>query len=232
MTYEKGNAFLRPQYTHSLELTHTFMGFLNTTIGYSNVSDFATMVTDTVANAGYVQQRNIATQQIFSFNIGSPTPFKKWWNGYISAWHSYQVFDGKIGANNLKLEIPLYGAYLQQSFTLGKGYTAEVSGWYSGPGLWGGTWKTEAECSLDLGLQKNLFKDNGNVKIGVTDIFNTAPWRSVNDFGGVHIKGSGYWESRTLRLSFSYRFGSSTITKSRERKTGLESEASRIKGGK
>jgi hypothetical protein len=35
LTYEKGNAFLRPQYTNNVELTHTFMGFLNTSAGYS-----------------------------------------------------------------------------------------------------------------------------------------------------------------------------------------------------
>ena len=37
LTYEKGNAFLQPQYTNTVELTHTFMGFINTTVGYSQV---------------------------------------------------------------------------------------------------------------------------------------------------------------------------------------------------
>jgi len=63
LTYEKGNAFLQPQYTDNIELTHTFMGFINTTVGYSHVSDYATQVTDTTNNATYVQQQNLATQK-------------------------------------------------------------------------------------------------------------------------------------------------------------------------
>ncbi|MBS1734413.1 MAG: hypothetical protein JST02_14045, partial [Bacteroidetes bacterium] len=51
------------------------------------------------------------------------------------------------------------------------------------------------------------------------------------NFGGLYIKGSGSWESQTVRLSFSWRFGSNQIKSSRERQTGLESESKRIKSG-
>ena len=101
LTYERGNPFLRPQYTHNVELTHTFIGMINTTIGYSHVSDYATQATDTTSNATFVQQKNLATQQIFSFNIGSPMPIKPWWNGYVNLWANYQLFNGKIGANEV-----------------------------------------------------------------------------------------------------------------------------------
>lgn len=231
LTYEKGNAFLKPQYTDNIELTHTFMGMLNTTIGYSHVSDYATMVTDTTGNATYVQQQNLATQQILSFNIGAPTAIKKWWNGYANFWYSYQMFKGAIGENKVNVNVPMFGAYLQQSFTLGKDYTAEVSGWFNGPGVWGGTWKTNSQGSVDVGLQKQILQKQASIKIAATDIFHTASWKATNDFGGLYIRGGGSWESRTFRLSFNWRFGSSQIKDSRDRKTGLESEAKRIKGG-
>jgi iron complex outermembrane recepter protein len=230
LTYQKGNAFLRPQYTDNVELTHTFLGFINTTAGYSHVSDYATEVTDTTGNATYVQQQNLATQQILSFNIGAPTQIKKWWNGYANFWFNYQMFRGAIGGKEVKTDIPMYGAYLQQSFTLGKDYTAEISGWYSGPSVWGATWKTKPQGGADIGLQKQLFDKKASVKISYTDIFHTMPWSATSDFGGLYIKGSGNWESQTFRINFTWRFGSSQIKSSRERKTGLESEAKRIKG--
>jgi len=230
LTYEKGNAFLRPQYTDNVELTHTFLGFINTTAGYSHVSDYATQVTDTVGNATYVQQQNLATQQILSFSIGAPTQIKKWWNGYANIWFNYQMFDGAIGGKEVKTNIPGYGAYLQQSFTLGKDYTAELSGWFSGPSVWGATWKTKPQGGLDVGAQKQLFQKKASVKVTFTDIFHTSPWSATSDFGGLYIKGSGSWESQTFRVSFNWRFGSSQIKNSRDRKTGLESESKRIKG--
>ena len=230
LSFEKGNAFLRPQYTNNIELTHTFMGFINTTIGYSHVKDYATQATDTAANTTFVQQKNLDRQQIFSFNIGAPTPIKSWWSGYINLWYNYQTFDGVIGVNTVNQQVPMYGAYLQQTFTIGKKYTAEISGYFNGPAVWGGTWRTKPMGGLDLGLQKQLFDKQGTLKLSVTDILFTSPWRAINNFGGVYINGGGSWESRTLRLSFSWRFGSNLINKSRDRQTGLESESKRIKG--
>lgn len=229
LTYEKGNAFLQPQYTDNIELTHTFMGFINTTVGYSHVSDYATQVTDTTNNATYVQQQNLATQKILNFNIGAPLPIKKWWNGYLNFWYNYQMFDGAIGENKVNIDIPAYGAYMQHSFTLPKDFSAELTGWFNGPSVWGATWRTKAQGSVDFGIQKQLLGKTASIKLQVTDIFFTAPWTATNDFGGLYIKGGGSWESQTFRVSFNWRFGSNQIKSSRERQTGLESESKRIK---
>jgi outer membrane receptor protein involved in Fe transport len=229
LTYEKGNAFLRPQYTNNIELTHTFNYKLNTTIGYSHVKDYATQTTDTTNNATFVQQKNLATQQIISASVGSPIKFTKWWNGYANAWFNYQIFDGEIGTNRVHTEIPMYGAYMQQTFTLGNDFTGELSGWFSGPSVWGATWKTKSQGGLDLGIQKMLMQKKASIKVSVTDIFHTNPWTATTDFGGLYIKGGGKWESQTVRLSFTYRFGSNQVSAARQRQTGLESEAKRIK---
>lgn len=230
LTYEKGNAFLRPQYTNTVELSHTFKYMLNTTIGYSHVKDFATQTTDTTNNATYVQQRNLATQRILSFSIGSPLPIAKWWNGYANVWYNYQMFKGKIGDNEIKTDIPIFGAYMQHTFTLGKGYTGELSGWFSGPNVWGATWRTRSQGGIDLGVQKQILKKQGTVKLSVTDIFLTNPWTATSNFGGLYIKGGGRWESQTVRMSFTWRFGNNQVKAARQRQTGLESEAKRIKG--
>jgi hypothetical protein len=229
LTYGKGNAFLRPQYTDNIEFTHVFLGLINTTLGYSHVKDFATDITDTIKNATFLQQRNIANQHVFNAGIGASTPFKKWWNGYVNVYFNFQRLLGQIGDNYLRLDIPSYGAYLQQSFTLGKDYSAELSGWFNGPSVWGGSWRTRPQGAIDLGIQKMLFNQAASVKLSVTDIFFTAPWRSQNNFGGLSVNGSGNWESRTFRVSFNWRFGSAQIKASRERKTGMETESKRIK---
>lgn len=229
LTYEKGNAFLRPQYTNNIELTHTFKSAINTTIGYSHVKDYATQITDTANNATFIQQQNLATQDIISFSIGSPLPIAKWWNGYVNVWYNYQIFDGKIGAKTVRTEIPLYGAYMQQTFTLGKDWSAELSGWFSGPAIWGATWKTKSQGGVDIGFQKQLMQKKATLKVTATDIFHTNPWSSLSEFGGLYIKGRGAWESQTVRVSFTFRFGSNQVKAARQRQTGLESESKRIK---
>jgi len=229
LTYDKGNAFLRPQYTDNIELAHTFKSKITTTLGYSYVKDFATQTTDTIGNATFVQQKNLATQQIYSLTVGSPLNLTKWWTGYANIYYNYQVFDGEIGASKVHNEIPTYGAYMQNSFKLGKDYTAELSGWFSGPSVWGATWITKPQGGVDLGVQKLLMEKKATIKLSVTDIFHTSPWKATSNFGGLYINGGGYWESQTLRLNFTYRFGSSQVKAARQRQTGLESESKRIK---
>ena len=43
-TYEVGNTLLQPQFTDNIELSHTYNGFLTTTINYSNTNDVFTDV--------------------------------------------------------------------------------------------------------------------------------------------------------------------------------------------
>ncbi|HLL43275.1 MAG TPA: outer membrane beta-barrel family protein, partial [Segetibacter sp.] len=144
LTYEKGNAFLRPQYTDNVEFSHTFMGTITTTVGYSHVKDYRAQFIDTTnKNATFVQQRNLATQQIYSFSVGSALPLAKWWSGYDNFYANYQKFDGQFANQNIDLKIFGYGGYLQSAFTLGHDYTAEINGWLNGPGL-DGTIKSKA----------------------------------------------------------------------------------------
>jgi len=229
LTYQKGNAFLLPQYTDNIELSHTYKSILITSIGYSYVKNYATQVTDTTnGNATYVEQQNIASQKIFSFNIGSQLPFNKWWNGYASFWANYQEVKGSYNNINVNVSAPGYGAYMQNSFTLGKDYTAEISGWIYGAGL-EGTWQHKTMGSMDIGLQKLFLQKKATVKLSVTSITGAPRFRATSNYGGTNLNITQYGEAQTIRLNFSYRFGSSNIKAASQHKTGLENESSRIK---
>ncbi len=177
LTYQKGNAFLQPQYTDNVALTHIFMGMVNTSVSYSYVKDFATMITDTTnGTATFIQKRNLASQQVLNFSIGSPIPIAKWWTGYVNVWYNYQIFKGQFNNGYVNEKIPGYGAYMQNTFTLNKkGLAAEMSGWFNGPSIWGGTWRTDPMGALDFGIQQPLFNKRASLKLSVTDIFFTSP---------------------------------------------------------
>jgi hypothetical protein len=229
LTYEKGNAFLKPQYTNKVELSYTFMSMINASIGYAHVKDYSVRVTDTInGDATYIQNRNLASQDFYSFNISSPLPIRKWWNGYVSFWYNYQVIDGKFNGQDLNFKSPGYGAYMQQTFTLGKGYSAEISGWYNGSGL-EGTWKQKPMGAMDIGVQKRFWSDKANLKLSVSDVFHTQHFRASSNYGGVNMNIDQTQDSRVVRLNFTYRFGSNQIKEARQHKTAMDSEGNRIK---
>jgi iron complex outermembrane receptor protein len=106
-----------------------------------------------------------------------------------------------------------------------------MSGWYSSPSIWQGTFKTKQMWSIDGGLQKTVLKGKGTVKASVSDIFKTLKWSSTSDFSGQFIRANGGFESRQFKLNFTYRFGNNQVKAARQRKTGTEDENKRVGQG-
>lgn len=120
---------------------------------------------------------------------------------------------------------------MQNSFNLGKGYKAESSGFYTSPTIWQGTFRSIAMYSVDGGLQKNILKGKGMLKASFTDMFRLMEWKGNSNFSGQYNEASGRWESRQLRLNFTYRFGNTKVKAARQRKTSTEDENKRTQQG-
>lgn len=228
LTYEKGNAFLKPQYIHNIEFSHTYKSALTSSLTYSYGTDITAPITDTVGLASYVQERNVGTQQTLSASVSLMMPIRKWWFSYVNMNYAHQISDVVILNRPYQITIPTFSAGLQETFTLKNQWSIEVGGWYSGSSVWGATMRTMPQASFDCGVQKQLWHQKATAKLSATDVFFTAPWRAENAYTGLQIYGSGYWESRMLRLSFQYRFGSNQIKEARQRNTAADNELQRI----
>jgi outer membrane receptor protein involved in Fe transport len=231
LTYEKGNAFLRPQYTNSFELNHTFKQFLTTTLNYSHTRDMFTQTTDTTEfSRTYVTQKNFASQDIYGINVALPLPVRKWWFAYVNLAANYTKLTANFEGRILKNNYPNWSVYADNTITLPKKYALNISGWYSSTSYWGGTFKTKPLGTLDLGLQKVFFDNKLTAKVSVSDIFQSQRWYATSNFAGLYVQANGNYESRQLRLNLNYRFGNNQVAKSRERETGASKESGRIKG--
>jgi outer membrane receptor protein involved in Fe transport len=234
LTFEKGNPFLRPQYTHSVGLTHTYAYRFNTSLTYSKTTDLITRLTDIDErneSASFITYENLANQENISLNISAPLPITKWWNAYanISTYYTHNTADfgdGKI----IDLDVWAYNLYAQNTFNLPKGIVFELSGWYSSPSIWGGNFKTKRMGAMDMGLQKKFMEDKATLKIALSDVFKTNEWSFESFYGALYIRGGGGWDSRRLRVNLTYRFGNDQVKGARRRSTGLEDEKKRVKG--
>lgn len=232
LTFERGNPFLNPQYSNSYSLTHTYKSTLNSTLSYTVTKDVFTRITDAVDDkAATLTYVNLAKQSNLALTVSYPFAVVKWWNVYATATgyriHNEANIEGKI----IDLKANAFNFYGQNSFMLPKGFKLEVSGWYNSPGIWAGNWTTESQFDVSAGLAKSFWDDNATLKVSVSDIFRTNPWAGESQFGSLYIRGSGQWESRQLRVNFTYLLGNKQVKGARKRKTGLEDEQSRIKDG-
>ena len=181
--------------------------------------------------ASFISWENLAKQTVMSFNLSAPFTINKWWDAYVNVSGSH--LDNQATYENggtVDLQAFTYSLYQQSTFKLPAGFKGEVSGYYSGPGVWGGVFEYDATWSLNLGLQRKFLNDQLNIRVSADDIFYTSNWSGISSFNGLVSTGYGNRDSRRVNLNVTYRFGNQRV-KSRKRKTGLESEGNRVGGG-
>lgn len=228
-TYMKGNTRLRPQYTNSFGVTNIYKFRLTTSFNYSHVKDIFAQIPDTIDKTkGFLYKENLATQDVVSLNVSYPFQYK-WYSFFATANAFYSYYKANLGGGdrNIKHGVFSFTYYMQNTFKFGKGWTGEISGYYNAPSLWQGVFKSNALGFVDVGLQKQLFNNKANLRVAVSDIFRTLKWKGSSNFTGAEFTGSGGWESRQLKVNFSYRFGNSQVKAARQRKSAIEEENKR-----
>ncbi len=232
-----GNPNLRPQYSSNFDLTHTFKSFLTTAIGYSHTKDMLSRILEPGVDAEtgdttivVYRYMNVAKKDNVNLNISAPVPITKWWNTFTTFSVFYNAFETTVNKELIKRSSGGFFGNTQHTFTLGKGYTAEASFWYNSRQIsQEGLFKMNPMYAFNLGFQKTVLKKKGTIRLNVNDVFNTQRFGGTYSVTNRTVKLSNNWDSRQVRVSFTYRFGNSNVKEARNRKTGLEDEQSRVK---
>ncbi|MEO6136152.1 MAG: outer membrane beta-barrel family protein [Ginsengibacter sp.] len=231
-TFVKGNINLRPQYTNSLGLTYMYKYKLNATLNYSHVKDMMAQITDTAgANKIFLSTRNLAQQDVWSLNISYPFQYKSF-SVFANINTNFSNYKAKYGAGrDVNLNAFGFMAVMQSSVVFHKVWTAQVTGFYSAPSIYQGTFKVSSLMSLDAGIQRQFLNKRMSVKASVSDIFNSLHFKAHSDFAGQRTDFKSNWESRQFKVSVNYRFGRNGVKPARQLKTGVEDESNRAKSG-
>ena len=244
-TFEKGNELLQPQYTDALELSHTFMDGITTTINYSRTNSVMTEILqqNNALKLTNVTKYNIGYVDNFGIAFSVPVPITKWWfsNTYFNLYNNHYVGEipkVTIGADgtestifqSLDARATTYNANTTHQFTLPKKFSLEVSGWYQS-GFIEGQLAGKPMGAVSFGIQKKMMKDKATLKLNVNDVFWTQKFRGSFVFNDVDVQIINRWESRVARVTFTYRFGNNKIKAARQRQTGLDDEKGRVKSG-
>ncbi|MEM9929290.1 MAG: TonB-dependent receptor, partial [Bacteroidota bacterium] len=142
LSYEKGNPFLSPEIVDNIEVGYTLAYRYNFKLAFSRTSNQITRLIgpdEFNPAAGFIGWDNLATLTNYSFNAALPFTVTKKWNAFFNVSGGY--IDNQANYENgatIDLQAFTYSIFSQQTFTLPKGFTAELSGYFSGPGIWGG----------------------------------------------------------------------------------------------
>ncbi|MGK0365704.1 MAG: iron complex outermembrane receptor protein [Saprospiraceae bacterium] len=230
LSFESGNPRLNPEIVNNVELGYTLKYMYNFKIGYSKTTDQITRLLEPKEGnpaAGTIKWDNLAEQTVISGNISAPLQLAKKWSLYLNLSASHINNQANYGENSIvDVQAFTYNIYAQNTIELPLGIKGEISGYYNGPGVWGGVFEYESSWSLNFGLQRKFLQDKMNIRLSVNDVFYESGWDGFSEFNGLYSEGGGRFDSRRGAVSISYDFGNQNV-KSRKRKTGIEDAAKR-----
>lgn len=227
-TSEKGNPFLKPQYTNNFELKYTYRYALNVALGYNHTKDYSQSITTQTGQQTQATAANIGSLDNAYINFSAPLPITKWWEGYANVTGFYNHYKGVLPNGIVNQKTLGLSYYIQNNFKLGNGWSTQASSWFNAATR-EAIFKTRALGSFDVAVKKNILKDKGTIRLTVTDIFNTQQWRQEVQFANMDFTYRRKWESRGVRLQFSWSFGK-TKFQARERDTNQDANRIKVKG--
>jgi hypothetical protein len=233
-TFEQGNPDLKPQFSHNIELTHTYAGFLNTTVNYSTTNDIIQQVIEQheSTNETFIKKANIASRKQIGLAVSAYKQINKWWSGNVYMNVFNNRFKGIVNGEYVSLDITGFMVQAQQQFKWGKGWGAEVSGFYRTKGLEGVIF-IDPIAQFNAGFSKQLLKNQATVKIGFRDIFKGAVFTGYSKYSNVDAHFKNVNDNRAVSISFTWRFnkGKLKATNGSRKTGGALDEQNRVKNG-
>jgi hypothetical protein len=212
-TYETGNPFIRPQYTWNFQLAHSYKQMLTTEVSYSYLRDYFSQIFIIDGNSSNVNKNiilytrgNVGSFRNFGITETFQLPVTKWWNLTAVAVFNHKIIKGVVWAP-LEAHISQLNVSINNQFQFKKGWAVEVSGYYQTKSQIDlQEWLTP-QGELDLGVSKQILKSKGTLRLSIRDITYFQNYSGYSTFQNAYEPFEVKWDSRVVRLSFSWRFG-------------------------
>ena len=231
-TFEQGNPNLRPQFSHNVELSHTYKGFLTTTLNYTRTTDIINEVLEqnTDQNETFVKKSNIAKQRQLGIAISAGGQIKKWWSGnlYLNVYNN--LFEGIANGDHVKITATTGQANISNQFKFGKTWGAELSGYYNTGGVHG-VFRIKNFGMMNAGISKQVLKGKGSVRLTVRDIFYSNKIKGEIKYSNIDAAFQQLKDTRQVAIGFNYRFSKGKMNGQKRKTGGASDEQNRVNTG-
>jgi len=206
LSYRKGNPFLLPQFTHNIELSHSFKGKLITTLNYNSTNDVISQILKADGDLVYLTSDNVARFRNIGISITAPVPITKWWtsNTFVNIFNNQ--YNGVFENQPIDLSYTSFMVNMTNTFTLKQGFTLEMTGFYRARGV-NQLNIDEPMYMVSFGGQKTVLKGKGTVRLNLRDPFWLQRYKGRTQYNLIDTKVNNRWDNRQLTASFTYRFG-------------------------
>jgi hypothetical protein len=201
------------------------------TIGFNfnHTSDAMTEIAKQIdsTHTTYITTENLDMHDNYGISLTVPLHLTDWWESSNNFFLYNNSFSGLSSVGDVEKRITTFSFNTYNSFTLWKGWSAELSAYYNSESLYG-TMLADPVGSVSMGISRSFMKDRFILRAQVNDIFHTDITTSVIDYQNINVNFKRVYDSQFIRLHLSYKFGKLTVARARQRNTGSQEEQNRI----
>ncbi|MGZ4116772.1 MAG: outer membrane beta-barrel family protein, partial [Bacteroidia bacterium] len=227
-SYSEGNPFLQPQYSNTIELTHSYKQLVTNVFTYTRIdhvmvnytiqTDSTKVTTETTKNMKY--------NNYYAYSFFIQKSLKPWWDISLNSIFSYSEYIGDVNNVAFKTAAYSYAPSLNNTFSVSQNTKVEIIAFYNSP-MNTGFVQVKSRWMLSFAIKKTFLNKKLDCSIGVNDLFNTGYFRTGVNFDNQNWNFKVNQDSRRLVVSINYNFGKIKIS---DRSTSSnEQEKERIK---
>ena len=232
-----GTPGLAPAISDNLKLGYQFMG-KNIALLYSyerNPIARFQIVENERSDLVIIAPQNIDYLRSLGIQFHTPFDITKWWTLTTGGTFSSRHFKLSYTRQPVSKSYLAYNLYLNQDFSLPKGFSVELSGLYNST-HYNGSVEVQGFGMLNFGLKKEFKNNLGSLQFTITDVLESMT--ILSKYGALTEEAFGSTTSvrfqpesanaRIFRISWSKSFGSNSTKGSSPRQSGSQEEKSRI----
>jgi hypothetical protein len=185
------------------------------------------MIIRPIGDIAYLTTENVASFTNIGLSVTAPVTVTKWWtsNIFLNVYNNH--YKGIYNNNPLDIAFTSYTLNINNSFTISKGLTGEIGGFYRA--------RTVQQLNLDepmyilnAAMQKQVLKGKATLRLNLRDPFWIMKYSGKTQYDIVDSKIRNKWDNRQVTASFTYRFGKTAQQQQQRRNQASQDEQSRV----
>ncbi|MBV9988347.1 MAG: TonB-dependent receptor [Chitinophagaceae bacterium] len=229
LTYTRGNPYLKPEVSDAYKFLVTYQNQPFFSISYNRTADVIFQdAPKQEGNLTYTMPENLAAFENVVFELNFPIQFGKKISGFGGNQFIYNHYKADYLGSTYNRSKWNWQAYWQVAYKPRPGWNIEVSGFYTTNFL--NEFIEIGELgNLNLAIQRVFMDKKARLTLNFNDLLFSQRSRGSIQYQDINVLFRQANETRNVRLTFSYSFGNQKLKAVRNRSTGSDAEANRVK---
>lgn len=228
-TYSAGNPYLLSQIADNYKLAYNYKSIFSGALYYNHFSNLQSEIVRRQGDVFIDGTGNIGTATYLGASVNLTLEPTKWWfmTTYIQVFRTR--YKGQAYDLNLDQALTYGEGNMTNQFTLPKGWSTELSGFYVMRRTTGQQINYPTG-QLNAGLQKKVWHNQAVVKFSARDLLHTYTADGITNFiPNTTASFRNRFNSQSFTIGLNYNFGKTAGTNRKRNTGGAENEKSRVK---